>query len=88
MPIRVQRKRAKGWKMPPDTVYVGRGTIWGNPFHRENTGSVHPAVRFACEIAPLLTPEVLRPLRGKNLACWCGPEEDCHADTLLRIANR
>lgn len=32
-PIRVQRKRSKGWKMPPNTVYVGRGSKWGNP-HR------------------------------------------------------
>lgn len=33
MPIRVQRRRTKGWKMPPNTVYVGRPTQWGNPWH-------------------------------------------------------
>lgn len=26
-------------------------------------------------------------LRGKNLACWCKPDELCHADVLLQIAN-
>lgn len=26
-------------------------------------------------------------LRGKNLACWCGPDERCHADALLAVAN-
>ena len=31
-PIRIQRKRTKGWRMPPNTVYVGRPMIWGNPF--------------------------------------------------------
>lgn len=31
-PQRIQRKRAKGWRMPENTVYVGRGTKWGNPF--------------------------------------------------------
>ena len=31
-PRRVQRKRIWGWKMPPNTVYVGRPTKWGNPF--------------------------------------------------------
>ena len=31
-PVRIQRKRTKGWKMPPNTVYVGRPTEWGNPF--------------------------------------------------------
>jgi hypothetical protein len=29
---RIQRKRKKGWKMPLNTVYVGRGSFWGNPF--------------------------------------------------------
>ena len=31
-PRRIQRKRSKGWKMPPNTVYVGRPTEWGNSF--------------------------------------------------------
>jgi hypothetical protein len=31
-PVRVQRKREKGWKMPANTVYVGRPSRWGNPF--------------------------------------------------------
>lgn len=30
--LRVQRKRTKGFKMPNDAVYVGRGSKWGNPF--------------------------------------------------------
>ena len=30
-PIRVQRSRAAGWRMPENTVYVGRPTMWGNP---------------------------------------------------------
>jgi uncharacterized protein DUF4326 len=32
MPERIQRKRAKGWRMPPGAVYVGRPSRWGNPF--------------------------------------------------------
>lgn len=31
-PVRIQRKRTKGWKMPPNTVYVGRPSRWGNRF--------------------------------------------------------
>ena len=31
-PVRVQRKRTKGWRMPENTIYVGRGSKWGNPF--------------------------------------------------------
>jgi hypothetical protein len=31
-PKRIQRKRTKGWTMPPNTVYVGRPSDFGNPF--------------------------------------------------------
>lgn len=31
-PVRIQRKRTSGWKMPEGAVYVGRPTKWGNPF--------------------------------------------------------
>lgn len=30
-PARVQRKRTKGWRMPENTIYVGRPTKYGNP---------------------------------------------------------
>lgn len=29
---RIQRPRRKGAPLPPDTIYVGRPTMWGNPF--------------------------------------------------------
>lgn len=32
MPERIQLKRTKGWRMPPNTVKVDRSTKWGNPF--------------------------------------------------------
>lgn len=31
-PIRVQRKRTKGWRMPENTVCVSRPSKFGNPF--------------------------------------------------------
>ena len=87
-PIRIQRKRTKGWKMPENTIYVGRGSKWGNPFTFANSGTVHPALRFACEVAPLYEDGFLNPLRGKNLACWCAVNQECHADVLLELANQ
>jgi hypothetical protein len=30
----------------------------------------------------------MRALRGKNLACWCKPDETCHADILIEFAKR
>jgi len=32
MPKRIQRKRTKGWKMPPNTISVTRPGRFGNKF--------------------------------------------------------
>ena len=32
MPQRIQRQRTKDWRMPENTVYVGRPSEFGNPF--------------------------------------------------------
>lgn len=83
-PVRIQRKRTKGWKMPPNTVSVTRPGKWGNPWTFQNSGIIDPVMRFACETLPLLD---LSELRGKNIACWCPIGADCHGDVLLEAAN-
>ena len=35
-PIRIQRQRTKGWRIPENTVYVGRPSQWGNPWSPKN----------------------------------------------------
>lgn len=109
MPARVQRKRTKGWRMPPNTVYVGRGSKYGNPFNATQTYVCHqhsgfPAPLIKLHSAPSLErcldmyhaylyaqleedPQFLDDLKGKNLACWCSLDGDCHADLLLKLAN-
>lgn len=37
-PIRVQRKRTKGVKLPANTICVDRSTKWGNPFMVKRDG--------------------------------------------------
>lgn len=32
MPKRIQRSRARGWRMPEGALYAGRGSKYGNPF--------------------------------------------------------
>jgi hypothetical protein len=32
--------------------------------------------------------DIVRALRGRNLACHCALDQPCHADVLLEIANR
>lgn len=41
----------------------------------------------ACGVPPSLT-EIRSELRGKNLACWCPLDQPCHADVLLKLANK
>lgn len=44
-PTRIQRKRTKGWRMPAGTVYVGRPTMWGNPF-KANGDTMEAIARY------------------------------------------
>ena len=91
MAERIQRKRTKGWKMPPETVYVGRPTRWGNPYQTSAMTRCQ-AVRFFRVRWERLAKtksgrDDLELLRGKNLACWCRRSDACHADVLLELAN-
>lgn len=38
MPERIQRRRTQGWRMPENTIYVGRPSIWGNPYSIHRVG--------------------------------------------------
>ena len=87
---RIQRKRTKGWKMPPDTVYVGRPTKWGNPYKVHDPPYLETILdvigeyrRWLC-VQLFRDPHFLDPLRGKDLACWCRLDQPCHADVLLK----
>ena len=95
---RIQLKRSKGWKLPPNTRKVDRTTRWGNPFTVAEYGSVAAAVaRYEAWLrgeveAPDGRPrpdpdEVRRELGRRHLACWCALDGPCHADRLLKIAN-
>jgi hypothetical protein len=86
-PSRIQRRRIKGWRLPANTVCVGRGSKWGNPFR------IGPAFEADGMRIPAITPEsavrcyadyldrtlanwessrqAVRALAGANLACWC-----------------
>ncbi|MBT4177737.1 MAG: DUF4326 domain-containing protein [Candidatus Marinimicrobia bacterium] len=100
MPERIQRKRSKGWKMPPNTVYVGRGSKFGNPFKITEDRDAREVVS-AFEIwltvdgvhAGIPEKKVaildnIEKLKGKNLACWCKIGAPCHADVLLKLVNK
>jgi hypothetical protein len=37
-PVRIQRKRTKGWRKPEGALFVGRGSGWGNSWKIGSTG--------------------------------------------------
>lgn len=98
MPERIQRKRTKGWQMPPNTVCVTRPGRYGNPYTAKQAreagykGSDTQIAQMCVDMFRLEMPEFAKTafrqdLRGKNLACWCSLDQPCHADVLLEIAN-
>lgn len=82
--------------MPPNTVYVGRPTRYGNPYRiRDFAGGVRACIAAYREMLMLrdaelhgfITRYTKAELAGKDLACWCPLDQPCHADVLLEIAN-
>lgn len=100
-PKRIQRKRTKGWRMPENCVYVGRPTKWGNPFpinpsfgiDLKTSMTAYRQWMLKCIRAynPNCAPQYhglnIEELRGKDLACWCSLDQECHADILIELAN-
>lgn len=96
-PVRIQRKRTKGWKMPENTVYVGRPTKWGNPFVVGKPGGAYTAKvmnqRHAWQLFrsvaidnEKLIAAAREELRGKNLACFCPLPTEPYADDCCHAA--
>ena len=98
-PVRVQRKRTKGFKLqdasPNDlpVVYVGRPSKWGNPYKINQFGLEECLRLYELYLRYMLSqyPDFLDELKGKDLACWC-PLTDkngnpilCHADIIIKI---
>ncbi|MBY0301277.1 DUF4326 domain-containing protein [Sphingomonas ginsenosidimutans] len=114
MPQRIHRTRRRANFTPPGAVYVGRPTIFSNPFDgRPRIGHKRSVILHAAWLDGQLNAHVLvcaglseaeiralhrrrdrvldllPGIRGRNLQCWCPPTSAwCHADALLRAANR
>lgn len=83
-------------KKEPFDVYIGRPSIWGNPFsHKDDTKAQFKVATREEAVAKyreyvLTNPRVMKALpmlKGKILGCWCSPQA-CHGDVLLELANK
>lgn len=72
-------------------VNIQRGTIWGNPYTREEHGDkAIPLYREYLKnliSTGELTKDHLEVLRGMRLGCTCYPNP-CHGDVLASLVNR
>jgi hypothetical protein len=81
-------------KTDADVVYIGRGSIWGNPFtHKKGTKADIIVESVAMAIARYriylwtqikcgyITIDMLKALDGKRLACYCAPNP-CHGNVI------
>lgn len=79
--------------MPEGAVYVGRPTVYGNPYlQREDESRDELVEMYRHYVLTMVHPWIrrawFRELRGKDLVCWCPLDQPCHADVLLELANR
>jgi hypothetical protein len=72
-------------------IVVTRPTKWGNP-HSLDLGRSVAIRRYREDLLagrlPVTVEDVRRELRGRDLACYCSLDQECHADVLLEIANK
>lgn len=69
-------------------VYIGRPSIWGNPFEMGKDGTREEVIQKYRDWF-LTQPDLQRrigELKGKTLACWCSPKA-CHGDVLKEYAD-
>ena len=74
--------------MPPNAIYVGRPTKWGNPYVMTSiVDRQHVILLYEGWLKRRLEEDstFLDDLKGKDLACWCPVEKSCHADVILKI---
>jgi hypothetical protein len=90
-------------QVPDGAVYVGRAapglpqSRWANPHPigkpcKRCDGTVHDRKGAVLALFQELDVDAVRRLRrdlaGCDLACWCKPDQLCHGDMLLELANR
>jgi hypothetical protein len=74
--------------MRPGDVFIGRPSIWGNPFKIGRDGDRDQVIalyRRWIASQPALLARVPE-LHGKRLACFCAPRA-CHGDVLAELAD-
>lgn len=78
-------------KKTDNDVYIGRGSIWGNPFKIGRDGNREDVIDKywglmgeRLKANPQLWYDRIKKLKGKTLVCYCKPQA-CHGDVLEEL---
>jgi uncharacterized protein DUF4326 len=82
-------------RVPDGAIYVGRAapglraSPFANPFSVKTYGRDEAIRRYRDRLLgdPDLLDRARGELAGKDLACWCRPDDQCHADVLIEVVN-
>jgi Domain of unknown function (DUF4326) len=83
-------------KVPAGAKYIGRqmpglkGSPYANPFSVRKYGRTGALERFRAWVLTQaeLIEQARRDLAGCDLACWCGPDAECHGDYWITILDQ
>jgi hypothetical protein len=70
-----------------NSIYIGRGSAWGNPYVIGKDGDRNEVIKKFREYASAVIleyPNWLDQLVNKDLVCFCAPLA-CHGDVLLEM---
>ena len=76
----------------PYTVYIGRGSKWGNPYRigkdgdRSDVISKYRALLYREIRDARITIDELLALKGETLGCFCKPKP-CHGDVIVETID-
>lgn len=70
--------------------YIGRGSVYGNPYIISNDLTREQCIRkfqdYFYTNVPLME-RARRELTGKELLCYCRPQLACHGDVIANVCN-
>jgi len=76
-------------KRQPYDVYIGRPSLFGNPFEIGKDGTREQVIeQYRAWVVQ--QPDIMLhipDLKGKTLGCWCRPRA-CHGDVLAELAEQ
>ena len=72
-------------------VYIGRPSIFGNPFSIGKDGTREEVIikyrdYFYKKLVDMNFWNAVQTLKGKTLGCWCCPQK-CHGDVILELLD-